>query len=54
MDVIILNSPRGDWLHVFGMPLPGYGGCLPFTLELAAMYHLVTGKKGGDYLRLGE
>ncbi len=46
----------GAWLHVFEMPLLGYGGYLPFALELTAVYHLVTGLLGdrqGDYLRLG-
>ncbi len=45
----------GDWLHVFEMPLLGYGGYLPFALELTAIYHLVTGLPGrreGSYLRL--
>ena len=45
----------GAWLHVFEMPLLGYGGYLPFALELTAMYHLFTGllgDKSGNYLRL--
>ncbi len=33
----------GGWLHIFEMPLLGYGGYLPFSLELYAMYHLVSG-----------
>jgi hypothetical protein len=44
----------GDWLHVFEMPLLGYGGYLPFALELYAVYHLITallGDKLNDYLR---
>jgi hypothetical protein len=36
----------GNWLHVFEMPLLGYGGYLPFALELFAMYHLVAGLVG--------
>jgi hypothetical protein len=33
----------GDWFHIFEMPLLGYGGYLPFSLELYAIYHLVSG-----------
>ncbi len=33
----------GGWLHVFEMPLLGYGGYLPFALELYAIYHLIRG-----------
>jgi hypothetical protein len=36
----------GNWLHVFEMPLLGYGGYLPFALELFAMYHLIVGLAG--------
>jgi hypothetical protein len=36
----------GNWLHVFEMPLLGYGGYLPFALELYAFYHLVMGFLG--------
>jgi len=46
----------GNWLHVFEMPLLGYGGYLPFALELFAMYHLIAGlagQKKTDYV-LGE
>ena len=28
------------------MPLLGYGGYLPFALELFAMYHLIVGLAG--------
>lgn len=49
--------PWGNWLHVFEMPLLGYAGYLPFSLELFAMYHLLAGlvgdKKTG-YLMEGE
>jgi hypothetical protein len=37
------------------MPLLGYGGYLPFGLELYALYHLVTGllrDARRDYVRL--
>ncbi len=36
----------GGWLHVFEMPLLGYGGYLPFALELYAFYHLTVGLFG--------
>lgn len=39
----IYTVPWGNWLHVFEMPLLGYGGYLPFALELHAMYFLVMG-----------
>jgi hypothetical protein len=35
--------PYGDWLHLFEMPLLGYLGYLPFSLELFALHSLVTG-----------
>lgn len=35
-----------DFWHIFEMPLLGYGGYLPFALELFAIYHLVTGLIG--------
>ncbi len=45
----------GGWLHVFEMPLLGYGGYLPFALELYAFYHLIMGllgQKRTGYLRI--
>ena len=39
----VYHVPWGNWLHVFEMPLLGYGGYLPFALELYALYHLVSG-----------
>ncbi|MGZ9164891.1 MAG: hypothetical protein ACXW4U_06925 [Anaerolineales bacterium] len=45
----------GDWLHIFEMPLLGYGGYLPFALELYALSHLITGLLGyktTDYVRV--
>lgn len=50
----IYHVPWGGWLHVFEMPLLGYGGYLPFSLELIAVYHLVMGILGerrSDYIR---
>ncbi len=35
--------PYANFLHVFEMPLLGYGGYIPFSLELFALYHLITG-----------
>jgi hypothetical protein len=35
--------PFVDFWHIFEMPLLGYGGYLPFSLELLALYHLVIG-----------
>jgi hypothetical protein len=42
----VYHLPWGDWLHVFEMPLLGYGGYLPFALELFAIYHLLAGLAG--------
>ncbi len=35
----VYQIPWGNWLHIFEMPLLGYGGYLPFSLELYAVYH---------------
>jgi hypothetical protein len=51
----IYHVAWGDWLHVFEMPLLGYGGYLPFALELYALYHLISGLLGDkttDYVRV--
>lgn len=45
----------GAWLHVFEMPLLGYGGYLPFAQELYALYHLVSGwfgDRANDYVKV--
>jgi hypothetical protein len=45
----------GNWLHIFEMPVLGYGGYLPFALELFALYHLVVGLLGdkqATYIKL--
>jgi hypothetical protein len=39
----IYQVPFVDFFRVFEMPLLGYGGYLPFSLELFALYHLVMG-----------
>jgi hypothetical protein len=47
--------PLADWFHIFEMPLLGYGGYLPFALELYALYHLILrlfGKRDADYVRI--
>lgn len=51
----IYHVPWGNGFHVFEMPLLGYGGYLPFALELYALYHLVVGwfgDKKSDYGRV--
>jgi len=51
----IYHVPWGDWFRIFEMPLLGYGGYLPFALELYALYHLVIGwfgDKTGDYVKV--
>ena len=51
----IYNVPWGNWLHIFEMPLLGYGGYLPFALELYALYYMVVGllgDKSSDYVRV--
>jgi hypothetical protein len=51
----IYHIPWGDWLHIFEMPLLGYGGYLPFALELYAIYHWISGLFGNkmtDYVRI--
>ncbi len=51
----VYTVPFVDFGHIFEMPLLGYGGYLPFGLELFALYHLVSGLLSGrmdDYLRL--
>lgn len=51
----IYHVPWGDWLHVFEMPLLGYGGYLPFALELYAIYHWANGllgQKKTDYVKV--
>jgi len=35
--------PFVDYYHVFEMSFLGYGGYVPFSLELFALYHLVMG-----------
>lgn len=39
----IYRVPYLDYIHVFEMPLAGYLGYLPFSLELYGLYNLVSG-----------
>jgi len=39
----IYTVPFANFAHIFEMPLLGYGGYLPFSLEVFALYHLVIG-----------
>jgi len=39
----IYQIPWGDWLRIFEMPLLGYGGYIPFALEIYTLVHLVYG-----------
>jgi hypothetical protein len=51
----IYHVPWGNWLHIFEMPLLGYGGYLPFALELYALYHWISGLFGNkttDYIKV--
>jgi len=38
--------PFVDFLRIFEMPLLGYGGYIPFSLELFALYNLIFGLLG--------
>jgi hypothetical protein len=49
----VYHVPWGNGFHIFEMPLLGYGGYLPFALELFALYHLLAGLSGSkktDYV----
>ena len=51
----VYHIPWGGWLKIFEMPLLGYGGYLPFSLELYALYHLLAGILGArksTYVRI--
>jgi hypothetical protein len=51
----IYHVPFANWLHIFEMPLLGYGGYLPFALELYALYHLILGifgRENPEYIRI--
>ena len=42
----IYHVPFVDFAHIFEMPLLGYGGYLPFAMELFALYNLAMGVLG--------
>jgi len=52
----VYQVPYADFWRIFDMPVLGYGGHIPFSMELYALYHLVTGllklRKTQDYVRL--
>lgn len=51
----LYSIPWGDFLRIFEMPLLGYGGYLPFALELYAVYHLLArllGRQEMNYIQL--
>lgn len=51
----IYHVPWGNWAHIFEMPSLGYGGYLPFALELYALYHLVVrwfGNRTSNYVKI--
>ncbi|MBW8011360.1 MAG: hypothetical protein FVQ83_08985 [Chloroflexi bacterium] len=54
----VYQIPLLDFAHVFEMPLLGYGGYIPFAMELFALYHLVnrfTSKESNqNYLQLSS
>jgi hypothetical protein len=53
----VYSVPWGGCCHVFEMPLLGYGGYLPFALELYAVYHFIyglIGQKNSDYVQIGQ
>ncbi len=39
----IYRIPYANFFHLFEMPLAGYLGYIPFSLELFALYHFVAG-----------
>ncbi len=52
----VYHVPYLGFMHVFEMPVLGYGGYLPFSLELFAIYQFAVGVLGGPlrqpFLRL--
>lgn len=50
----IYQVPGAGSLRLFEMPLLGYGGYLPFALELYALYHMVMGLLGQKRTRYVE
>ncbi len=53
----IYDIPYASRPKVFEMPLLGYGGYLPFALEVYAFYHLIHGfvdRRPDGYLRFDD
>lgn len=54
----VYHIPYLDFAHIFEMPLLGYGGYLPFAMELFALYHLAAGflgrKSSWEYIQLPD
>lgn len=53
----VYDVPHVGWLKVFEMPVLGYGGYLPFALEIYAAYHLLHTllfRRRDGYLRFDE
>jgi hypothetical protein len=51
----IYQVPFVQFGHIFEMPILGYGGYLPFALELYALYHFTAGLLGKsriDYIKI--
>jgi hypothetical protein len=53
----IYHTPHVQFAHIFEMPLLGYSGYLPFSMELFALYNLATfiiERKKNSYLFFGQ
>jgi len=53
----IYDTPMVNFLHVFEMPLLGYIGYVPFSLELFAIYNFIIGlirKKDFEYIQIAS
>ena len=51
----IYSVPWNAGPHIFEMPLLGYGGYLPFALELFALYHFavgILGQRASDFVHI--
>ena len=51
----IYDTPMVNFLHVFEMPVLGYIGYIPFSLELFAIYNFIKGlsrKKDFKYIQI--
>jgi hypothetical protein len=47
----VYHLPWGGWFKLFEMPALGYGGYLPFSLELFTIYHFIAGLFGAKRTR---